>query len=261
MSAETDIKAVILAGGLGTRMREETEFRPKPMVEIGGKPVIWHIMKILSSQGINDFIICVGYKAEVIRDYFLSLRSRSLDFTISYSNEKDIVFHGEFQESDWSVTVADTGPLTETGGRVKAIQTYLNGERFITTYGDGIADVNLGALIASHERSGGLVTLTTASPVSRFGVVKTNENGMVQSFLEKPQTQELVNIGYFVMEPEIFSYLEPNSILEREPLRKLAEEGKLNSYHHAGFWQPMDTQREAGILNELWASSAPWKIW
>jgi glucose-1-phosphate cytidylyltransferase len=255
------VKAVILAGGLGTRMREETEFRPKTMVEVGGKPVLWHIMKILSSQGVKDFVICVGYKAEIIRDYFLALRSKSLDFTIDYSKENEIVFHGEFQEANWKVTVADTGPLTETGGRVRAIEKYVSGERFITTYGDGIADVNLKALIASHDTSGGLVTLTTTSPVSRFGIVQTNETGMVQSFLEKPQTRDLINIGYFVMEPEVFSYLEPNSILEQEPLQTLAREGKLNSYHHSGFWHPMDTQREAGLLNELWAQSAPWKIW
>lgn len=255
------MKAVILAGGLGTRMREETEFKPKPMVEIGGRPVLWHIMKILSAQGINDFVICAGYKAEVIRDYFLNLKSRNLDFTVSYQGSGSIEFHGEFAEDSWRVTVADTGPLTMTGGRIKEIEKYVAGERFFATYGDGIANVNIQALIESHESSRAIATLTTTSPVSRFGVVKTAQSGLVETFLEKPQTAELVNIGYFIMEPEIFNYLEANSTLEQEPLNRLATEGRLNSYHHEGFWQPMDTQREAQMLNEHWAKGAPWKIW
>ncbi len=242
-------------------MREETEFKPKPMVEIGGKPVLWHIMKILSSQGINDFIICAGYKAEIIREYFLNLKSRNLDFTISYSGTGSVVFHGDFEESNWKVTVADTGALTMTGGRIQSIQKYVAGERFLATYGDGLADVNLTNLIASHESSGAAVTLTTATPLSRFGVVKTDETGRVLSFLEKPRGQERVNIGYFVMEPEVFQYLSHESILEEEPLRKLAEDSKLNAFHHGGFWQPMDTQREAQQLNELWNKGAPWKLW
>jgi len=256
------LKAVILAGGLGTRMREETEFRPKPMVEVDGKPVLWHIMKILSSQGINDFVICAGYKAEVIREYFLDLRSRSLDFTIDYTGGESVEFHGDFPESKWRVTVADTGSLTMTGGRIKAIEKYVKGERFFATYGDGIANVDLTSLIKSHSTSGAIATLTTTSPVSRFGVVKTNELGLVESFLEKPQSSELVNIGYFVMEPEVFDYLEQNSVLEKEPLAAIARLGRLNSFHHEGFWQPMDTQREAQILNDLWSSGqAPWKTW
>jgi len=255
------MKAVILAGGLGTRMREETEFKPKPMVEVGGKPVLWHIMKVLSSQGIREFVICTGYKAEVIRDYFQNLRARSLDFTIDYSGNGSVSFHGDFEEKSWKVTVADTGELTMTGGRLKAIEKYVNGERFFATYGDGIANVNIPELLNSHERSGAMVTLTTTTPVSRFGVVKTSSNGRVESFLEKPLGSEDVNIGYFVMEPEIFSYLDTNSVLEKEPLTRLADESKLNAYHHSGFWQPMDTQREAQILNELWEASAPWKLW
>lgn len=255
------LKAVILAGGLGTRMREETEFKPKPMVEVGGKPVLWHIMKILSAQGIKDFVICAGYKAEVIREYFLNLETRSLDFTISYSGDKSLQFHGEFAERDWNVTVADTGPLTMTGGRIKAIQRYVGNERFFATYGDGIANVDIKQLLESHLNSRALVTLTTTTPVSRFGVVKTSASGQVESFLEKPISSEKVNIGYFIMEPRIFSYLEENSILESGPLASIAEEGLLNSYHHSGFWQPMDTQREAIALNEIWQAGAPWKIW
>jgi len=250
-----------LAGGLGTRMREETEFKPKPMVEVGGRPVLWHIMKILSAQGINEFVICAGYKAEVIRDYFLNLKSKSLDFTIDYSHDGAIEFLGNFTEGNWKVTVADTGQLTMTGGRIKAVEKYLNGERFFVTYGDGIADVDIKALTKSHADSGATVTLTTTTPRSRFGVVKANANGRVEAFLEKPEGSETINIGYFLMEPEVFSYLDVNSVLENEPLTKLAKNNELNSYHHAGFWQPMDTQREAIMLNDLWANGAPWKIW
>ena len=255
------MKAVILAGGLGTRMREETEFKPKPMVEIGGKPVLWHIMKILSAQGINDFIICAGYRAEVIRDYFLNLKSKSLDFTIDYNEGGSLEFHGDFSESSWQVTVADTGQLTMTGGRIKAVQKYLNGERFFVTYGDGIADVNIESLTQSHERSGATVTLTTTTPRSRFGVVKANANGRVEAFLEKPEGSETINIGYFIMEPKVFDHLNTDSVLENEPLADLARLGELNSHHHDGFWQPMDTQREAIMLNDLWNKGAPWKIW
>lgn len=255
------MKAVILAGGLGTRMREETEFKPKPMVEIGGKPVLWHIMKILSAQGIREFVVCTGYKAEVIRNYFLNFRSLSLDFTITYDKEEQLQFHGNMDEMGWSVTVADTGPTTNTGGRIKAVEKYLDGHRFLATYGDGIANVDIAALVRSHEESGAKVTMTTTSPVSRFGVVKTAQNGMVESFLEKPVSSELVNIGYFVMEPSVFAILEQDSVLEDAPLRRLAESRELNSYRHEGFWQPMDTQREAILLNELWVSRAPWKIW
>lgn len=255
------MKAVILAGGLGTRMREETEFKPKPMVEIGGKPVLWHIMKILSAQGINEFIICAGYKAEVIRDYFLNLRSRSLDFTVDYEGEGEIQFHGNFAEKSWKVTVADTGALTMTGGRIKAIEKYVKGERFFVTYGDGIANVDLHSLTQAHINSGAKVTLTTTKPRSRFGVVKVNHQGFVEAFLEKPEGSETINIGYFIMEPAVFDYLSVNSVLETEPLSRLSAEKALNSYHHDGFWQPMDTQREAMLLNELWANGAPWKIW
>ena len=243
-------------------MREETEFKPKPMVEVGGKPVLWHIMKILSAQGLNEFVICAGYRAEVIRDYFLNYRARNLDFTVSFRGHDEIEFHGETEETSWRVTVADTGPLTMTGGRIKQIEKYVAGERFFATYGDGIANVDIAALVRSHEQSSAVVTLTATRPVSRFGVVQTSSDGLVESFLEKPQSSELVNIGYFIMEPATFEYLEPNSVLEEDPLRNLASKGLLNSHVHEGFWQPMDTQREAGILNELWASgNAPWKMW
>jgi glucose-1-phosphate cytidylyltransferase len=253
---------VILAGGLGTRMREETEFRPKPMVEIGGKPILWHLMKLLSAQGIKEFIICTGYKGEVIRDYFYNYNSRNLDFTANLGNEKDIVFHGRHGESDWEVTLAETGALTMTGGRVKKIQKYVGDERFLLTYGDGLADVNIASLILTHERLQTEVTITTTRPNSRFGVVSKDASGRIKNFLEKPISSEDVNIGYMIAEPSLFSRLEVGDVLEEGPLRTLAQEKRLGSHHHDGFWQPMDTQREAQILNALWdANAAPWKIW
>jgi len=256
------MKAVILAGGLGTRMGEETDFKPKPMIEVGGRPVLWHIMKILSAQGISDFIICTGYKADVIRDYFINFRSTYSDFTVSYASGGSIDFHDELDETSWKVTVADTGPLTMTGGRIKAVEKYLEGERFLATYGDGIADVNLVELLSSHESSGAVATLSTTRPKSRFGVVQSDQQGLVTEFLEKPQGSEVINIGYFIMEPGIFEYLDQDSVLEEEPLRRLAAQRKLNSHFHDGFWQPMDTAREAVMLNNLWMSGKPpWKIW
>jgi glucose-1-phosphate cytidylyltransferase len=256
------MKAVILAGGLGTRMREETEFRPKPMVEIGGKPILWHLMKLLSAQGITDFVVCTGYKADIIRDYFINYNSRNLDFTTQLGQNATPVFHGSHDESKWNVTVADTGQLTMTGGRVKRIREYVGEERFFLTYGDGLANVDLSALVEAHERLQATVTISTTRPNSRFGVVSKDTDGRVLQFLEKPLASEDVNIGYMIAEPELFSLLEEDDVLEEGPLRALAENRMLGSYHHDGFWQPMDTQREAQALNVLWdTGSAPWKTW
>jgi glucose-1-phosphate cytidylyltransferase len=256
------MQAVILAGGLGTRMREETEFIPKPMVEIGGKPILWHLMKLLSQQGINDFVICTGYKSEVIRDYFTNYNSKNLDFTAQLGGSDRIVFHGSHQESNWNVTVADTGQLTMTGGRVKKIQKYIGDERFFLTYGDGLANVDLPSLIETHERLQTTVTLTTTRPTSRFGVVSKDNDGRITAFLEKPKSTEDINIGFMIAEPGLFAELGENDVLEEKPLRSLASRSLLGSYHHGGFWQPMDTQREARALNLLWdEGSAPWKIW
>ena len=256
------MKAVLLAGGLGTRMREETEFRPKPMVEVGGRPVLWHIMKILGTQGITDFVICAGYKSEFIKNYFYNYGASNLDFTVKLGDQSSTVFHGSHDEFEWTVTVADTGENTNTGARIKRVQKYLDGEPFIATYGDGIADIDLGALLSFHATSGKLATMTTTQALSRFGVVDIDESGLVKSFREKPRVNDWINIGYFVFENKVFEYLDDESVLEEEPLRKLAEEYQLASYQHQGFWQPMDTQREAWLLNGLWASnSAPWKIW
>lgn len=256
----TNLPVVILAGGLGTRIREETEFKPKPMVEIGGKPILWHIMTHLASYSINRFIICVGYKGDVIRDYFLNYRSRNNDFTISLGNQDEINFHSKHKESEWQVTIAETGPLTNTGGRIKMIQKYVLGEKFLCTYGDGLSDVDIHELVQFHSLQNVTGTVTAIQPLSRFGVMDINLSNRVSSFKEKPKAEGWVNGGYFVFEPEIFNYLTENSILEKEPLQKLANEGKLASFKHEGFWQPMDTFRESKLLNELWESNqAPWR--
>lgn len=256
------MKAVILAGGLGTRMREETEFRPKPMVEVGGRPILWHIMKILGSQGITEFIICAGYKSEYIKNYFMNYGASNSDFTIRLGDQESVIFHGSHDEFDWSVTVADTGGETMTGGRIKRIERYLDGEDFLCTYGDGIADIDLAALQETHSRSGKIATVTVAQPTSRFGVVDIDNESRVSSFSEKPKGADWVNIGYFIFKTQFLNYLDNNSILEEHPMRRLVEDQQLNAYRHYGFWQPMDTIREAAILNSLWSSGdAPWKVW
>lgn len=243
-------------------MREETEFRPKPMVEVGGRPVLWHIMKVLGAQGITDFVICAGYKSEYIKNYFYNYGASNLDFTVKLGDQSSTVFHGSHDEFDWTVTVADTGPLTLTGGRLSQIQKYVEGERFLCTYGDGIADVDLGALTAAHESAGKFATMTTTRPNSRFGVVDVDSAGNVTQFREKPQVQDWINIGYFLFEPDVFDYLDRSSALEEKPLKSLATDNQLATYKHNGFWQPMDTYREAVMLNELWDSGrAPWKVW
>lgn len=256
------MKAVLLAGGLGTRMREETEFRPKPMVDVGGRPVLWHIMKILGQQNIADFVICTGYKSEYIKNYFTNYGAVNQDFTVTLGDHRGIVYHGDHGEANWSVTVADTGALTMTGGRIKKIQKYVGNERFLCTYGDGIADIDLKKLIEYHESHGKLATMTTVQPMSRFGVLDLDEDGSVRQFKEKPQVEGWINIGYFIFEPEVFDYLGENSVLEDEPLRRLAEDGQIAAYPHHGFWQPMDTYRDTLLLNEFWDSGhAPWKNW
>ncbi|MFC5503410.1 glucose-1-phosphate cytidylyltransferase [Lysinimonas soli] len=256
------MKAVLLAGGLGTRMREETEFRPKPMVEVGGRPVLWHIMKILGQKSIQDFVICTGYKSEIIKNYFANYDAMNSDFTVKLGSRKSIEYHGEHDESDWSVTVAYTGAATMTGGRIKKVQKYVGDERFLCTYGDGIADVDIDALLEYHESHGKIATMTTVQPLSRFGVLDLDADGSVKRFKEKPQVEGWINIGYFIFEPEIFDYLDDDSVLEEEPLHRLAADNQIAAYKHQGFWQPMDTYRETLMLNELWDSgNAPWRSW
>jgi glucose-1-phosphate cytidylyltransferase len=255
------LPAVILAGGLGTRIREETEFKPKPMVEIGGRPVLWHIMKHLSSYGINRFVICVGYKGDIIRDYFLNYRARNKDFTVSLGAHDELEFHSDHEESNWSVTVAETGALTNTGGRVHKIQMYLPGEKFLCTYGDGLADINIKSLCEFQSEKDAIATVTAVRPLSRFGIMDLSSEDRVVSFKEKPQAEGWINGGFFIFKPEIFSYLSENVVLENEPLQKLAAQSQLVAFKHEGFWQPMDTFRESKLLNELWDSGqAPWRL-
>lgn len=256
------MKVVILAGGLGTRMREETEFRPKPMVLIGGKPVLWHIMKLYSHFGFNDFVVATGYKSELIKSYFMNFQAENYDFTVELGKENKITFYENADTSDWTVTVADTGLHTPTGGRINKVRRYLEDKPFLCTYGDGLAPVNISELLSSHSKSGKVATVSVAQPASRFGTVKTHVDGTVKSFHEKPHLESLVSIGYFVMSPKIFDWLDDSSILEQGPLSALASMGELGSFPHQGFWEPMDTYREALRLNELWDSGqAPWKIW
>lgn len=257
----TDIPAVILAGGLGTRIREETEFKPKPMVEIGGRPVIWHIMKHLSYYEINRFVICVGYKGDVIRDYFLNYRARNNDFTVTLGKNDDLTFHSDHLESNWQVTVAETGAQTNTGGRVQQIEKYVSGEDFLCTYGDGLSDVNIKNLVEFHRNHGKTATITAVQPTSRFGILEIDSNNSVNSFDEKPQSEDWINGGFLIFKPTIFAKLAPNIVLEKEPLQELATEGQLAAFKHEGFWQPMDTFRESKMLNEMWENrSAPWKV-
>jgi glucose-1-phosphate cytidylyltransferase len=256
------MKAILLAGGLGTRLREETEFRPKPMVEIGSRPVLWHIMKNLATQGITDFIIAAGYKSNMIKDYFLNYEAWNNDFTIELGKRDSLQFHGAHNEGSWKVTIADTGESTLTGGRVWKASKYLEDETFLVTYGDGLADVDISLLKETHVNSETLVTVTTVRPTSRFGVMDVNEDGIVHHFKEKPVMDGWVNIGFFLMEPSVIDYLNEDSVLEEKPLATLAQARQLSAYKHPGFWQPMDTYRESVILNDLWNSgAAPWKNW
>lgn len=256
------MKAVILAGGMGTRIREETEYRPKPMVEIGGRPILWHIMKNLAHQGIKDFVICLGYKGDQIRDYFLNYESRVNDVTVELGKNGSSIVHGRSTEEDWRITLADTGLDTMTGGRLHAIQRHIGQERFLCTYGDGLADINLKKLIDFHSSHGKLATVTAVQPTNRFGALDINSNNNVLSFSEKPKSATWINGGFFIFEPRVFDYLSSNSTLEREPLEKLSRDGELNAFKHEGFWQPMDTYREMQDLNSIWnTTSAPWKNW
>lgn len=253
------MKAVLLAGGLGTRMREETEYRPKPMVEIGGKPILWHIMRNLAQHGITDFVIASGYKSEVINRYFHD----STAWTHENCEVPDTeAFVGSVAESDWRVTVAFTGDDTATGGRVTRLRPLLGEEAFFVTYGDGLADVDVSRLLQLHRTSDRLATLTAVQPTSRFGLMDIDSDGRVTHFREKPKMKDWVSIGYFVFEPAVMDYLVAEGGLEEEGLTRLAADGQLNAYRHEGFWQPMDTYREFKILEELWDSgAAPWKTW
>ena len=256
------MKAVILAGGLGTRISEETALKPKPMIEIGGKPILWHIMKIYSHYGINDFIICCGYKGFVIKEYFANYFLHQSDITFDMSNNKMII-HQERAEP-WKVTLIDTGENTMTGGRIKRIKEYLEDEEdFCLTYGDGLANIDITKLIAFHKSHGKTATLSAIYPPGRFGALEIAEN-QVTSFYEKPRGDgALINGGFFIVNKKALEYINGDStIWEQEPLNNLAHEGELMSYKHDNFWHPMDTLRDKHYLEELWESDkAPWKVW
>jgi len=257
------MKILILAGGFGTRISEETEVRPKPMVKIGGKPILWHIMKIYSAYGFNDFIILLGYKGYYIKEYFANYFLHQSDVTIDLKTNKMEV-HNNSSEP-WKVTLIDTGFDTMTGGRIKRAQKYVGNETFMLTYGDGLGDINIKELLEFHKSHNGVITVTSAQPDGRFGALSIGESNQVLSFMEKPKGDgNWINAGFFVCEPEVFDYIdnETDSIFEQEPLKNLAKYGKMYTYKHTGFWKPMDTLRDKRELEKLWNSGkAPWKVW
>jgi glucose-1-phosphate cytidylyltransferase len=257
------MKAVILAGGLGTRISEETHIKPKPMIEVGGKPILWHILKMYSAHDINDFIICCGYKGYVIKEYFANYFLHMSDVTFDLSKNKMQVH--QHKAEPWRVTLVDTGDDSMTGGRLKRVESFIKDEEdFCFTYGDGVSDINLTELIAFHRANGKLATLTAAYPPGRFGALDIAENNTVSSFKEKPKGDGgMINGGFFVLSPKVISLIDDDStIWERKPLEKLAEQGQLTAYQHHGFWQPMDTLRDKIYLEEVWQKgTAPWKVW
>ena len=256
------MKAVILAGGLGTRLREETEYLPKPMVEIGGRPILWHIMKNLSAQALNNFVICLGYKGDYIKDFFLNYEARVNDITVTLGRKGTSVHHTDSNEEKWEVTLANTGLNTMTGGRIFKIRDYVENERFLCTYGDGLADIDLKKLLDFHTSHKKIATVTAVQPTSRFGAIEIDKENQVRRFSEKPRAEQWINGGFFMFEKRIFDYLDVDCVLEKEPLENLARDNQLMAYHHNGFWQPMDTYRETQELNELWNSEkAPWRNW
>jgi glucose-1-phosphate cytidylyltransferase len=257
------MKAVILAGGLGTRISEESGVRPKPMVEIGGRPILWHILKIYSAFGINDFVICLGYKGNAIKEYFASYYLYSSNVTFDMKRNEMLVHQNHAEP--WRVTLVDTGERTMTGGRLKRVREYVGEETFCMTYGDGVSDVDLRALIAFHREQGALATLTAAQPPGRFGAFTLAPGqSRIETFREKPEGDGAwVNSGFFVLEPRVMDYIDGDAtVWEKEPLEIMAREGKLAAYRHHGFWQPMDTLRDKSVLESLWHSgSPPWKVW
>ncbi len=257
------MKVVILAGGFGTRISEESHLKPKPMIEIGERPILWHIMKIYSSFGFNDFVICLGYKGYCIKEYFAHYFLHESDVTFDFKNQSERMIHHHSAEP-WTVTLVNTGIETMTGGRVKRIREYVENQPFMLTYGDGVANVNIANLVRYHETNGRLATVTSIQPAGRFGALELDENNLIRGFQEKPKGDGAwVNGGFFVLQPEVFDYLDDDTtVLEKEPLERLARDGQLISYKHSDFWQPMDTLRDKLYLEDLWKSgSAPWKTW
>lgn len=260
------MKVVILCGGKGTRLREETEYRPKPMLPIGDRPILWHIMKIYAAHGYKEFVLCLGYKGEMIKDYFRNYLWMTSDVTLYLGRSPAVDFKDDHDEEDWCVTLAGTGEDTMTAGRIKRIERYLgDDEEFLLTYGDGVGNIDIGAAVAFHRSHGKLLTLAAVHPPGRFGELGMAEDRTVTAFNEKPQTEGgWINGGFFVVSRKVFDYLEDSDdvMFEQEPIRRLAREGNVKAYIHNGFWQPMDTYQEFLLLNRLWESkSAPWKTW
>lgn len=258
------MKVVILAGGFGTRISEESQFKPKPMVELGGMPILWHIMKLYSAHGFHEFIICAGYKQHVIKEYFADYFLHTSDITFDFTNGKnEMIVHRNVSEP-WKVTVVDTGLHTMTGGRVRRVREHLGGEPFLLTYGDGVSDLNVTELVRYHRSHGKLVTISAYNAGQRFGVLDIDADGGIREFREKAQgDSNLINIGFMVCQPEFIDYIEGDeTILERTPLERVSKLGQLMAYKHTGFWQCMDTVREKELLERLWSSDqAPWKVW
>jgi glucose-1-phosphate cytidylyltransferase len=260
------MKVVILCGGKGTRLREETEFRPKPMLPIGERPILWHIMKVYAHHGFNQFVLCLGYKGEMIKEYFRNYLWNTCDTTLYLGQDSKVKFHTRHNEEDWEVTLADTGEESLTGDRVFRIRKYLgDDDTFLLTYGDGVGSIDIPASIEFHRAAGAVCTVTAVHPPGRFGELGLNKDSTVHGFNEKPQTEGgYINGGYMVCNVSLFDYLkpEPAVMLEQEPLRTIATEGKMGAFKHEGFWQPMDTFQEFSLLNKLWAEGrAPWKVW
>lgn len=257
------MKVVILCGGKGTRLKEETEYIPKPMVNVGNKPILWHIMKIYAHYGFKEFIICLGYKGKMIKEYFLNYEFMNNDFTIELGNTKNIQIHSNHDEQDWKVTLADTGEDSQTGSRVKKIEKYVDDERFLLTYGDGVSQINIKDLVAFHKSHEKIGTMTGVHPPSRFGEFNIVKN-RITTFYEKPQASAgMINGGFFVFNTDFFDYLNESAdcVLEKNPLSNLANDGELMLYRNNKFWQCVDTYRELELLNSLWKKDAPWKVW
>jgi len=258
------MKVVILAGGFGTRISEESHLKPKPMIEIGGQPILWHIMKIYGYYGYNEFIICLGYKGYMIKEYFADYYLHTSDVTFDFTNGNGMIIHNNVSEP-WKVTLIDTGLHTMTGGRIKRIRKYIGNERFMLTYGDGVSDVNINDLVKYHIESDVYITMTAVQPGGRFGVLDIDDKtNRIKQFVEKSKEDGgWINGGFMVVEPQVFGYIENDyTVFEKEPLEKLSKEGKLSAYKHNGFWQCMDTQRDKVLLEKLWEENrAPWKLW
>jgi glucose-1-phosphate cytidylyltransferase len=258
------MKVVILCGGLGTRLREETEFRPKPLVEIGGRPILWHIMKVLGHQGLREFVLCLGYKGNLIKEFFLNYEAMTNDVEVQLGARYAVKFLGKHEEQDYTVKLVETGAAAGTGARVARVKSHVAGERFMVTYGDGLTNIDIGKLLEFHTAHKRLATVTTVRVPGRFGVIDSDDSGTVERFREKPTEDAWISAGYMVFEPGVLDYVwaGDDCILERDPMERLVKDGQLMAYRHEGEFYPMDTYRDHLALNDLWSSGkAPWKIW